>query len=620
MPYATPQIELALTGDNVGAPAGIFAFDSSLFDGPDVFGGGFGGDVLDDITADVKEVSGSRGRSTDLGAIEMGTMQVVLSDPTGKYNPRRLGYASEVLADDPAGYWRLGEVSGTTAADSGGGALDGTYTGGVTLGEAGAPDTEADTAVLLNGTTGYVALPTAAALNITGPITMDGWVKTTSAAAHSNLVGGFQNGGGFPGYGFRLNNGLPGYYSSIAASWVEPSTSVRVNDGAYHHVAVAVSGTTATFYIDGTNVGSATSAQPGSYSGARALGRAAQVATEFLAGTMDDWAIYPSALSAVRILAHYRAGFGLGPRIRPMRRIRCRLTYNGTTHGRFSGFIRRAWHNPAKDVKESYIDAVDLFLWLSRVQPVIAATGETTVGAAIGLILDAAEWPSGERALDTGITIPDFSADGTKSALQLIQDLLTADLGMFFIDKDGIPTYLDKDSRWGPQDPVATLSGDLLSGALPGVDGERIVNGQTVTRAGGTPQTATDEASRAEHGPLDGAPVNTPYLTNDHGAAALAQLLVALQKDPVERGLALVLHNRDETAIGHQLARDLGQQVAISASTDGGLGASEGMIARIDWRIDLAGRHDTVALAIGERILTGFAFDESLFDGDDVFL
>jgi hypothetical protein len=399
MVYATPQVELSLVGDNTG----VFAFDSSLFDGTDVFGGTFGGDALDDITADVMEASGHRGRSSDLSGIEMGAMSLVLRDPTGKYNPR---------------------------------------------------------------------------------------------------------------------------------------------------------------------------------------------------GTQEP-----------------------GLRIKPMRRLRCRLSYLGTTEGRFSGFIRRAWHDPSKSVQRSYIEAVDLFTWLQRVNPVIASTGSTTVGAAIGLILDAAEWTDATlRDLDTGSSIPDFSADGTKNALQLVADLLAADLGLFWVDRNGVVTYRDKDHRWGAGYSSVTLSGDLVSGALPGVDGERIVNTQTVTRAGGEPQTATDEDSIATHGPRVGNQVNTPYLAEDSHAEALAQLLVALQRDEYDEARALTLHNRDATAIGHQMALEFGDHVSLTASTDGRIQAAEGGVTRIDWRLDLAGRHDTVNLTIQERVLTGFAFDESLFDGDDVFL
>src|SRR5688572_12381423 len=44
------------------------------------------------------------------------------------------GYRELVLADAPAGYWRLGETAGSTAADASARALHGTYRSGVVLG------------------------------------------------------------------------------------------------------------------------------------------------------------------------------------------------------------------------------------------------------------------------------------------------------------------------------------------------------------------------------------------------------------------------------------------------------------------------------------------------------
>lgn len=55
-------------------------------------------------------------------------------------------YETEVLADSPLVYWRLGEASGTAAADDSGNGNDGTYFGSPTLGEPGYVD-DADTAV-----------------------------------------------------------------------------------------------------------------------------------------------------------------------------------------------------------------------------------------------------------------------------------------------------------------------------------------------------------------------------------------------------------------------------------------------------------------------------------------
>src|SRR5947209_3843975 len=49
-----------------------------------------------------------------------------------------VNYSVTVLADSPAGYWRLGEKSGTVAADLSGNNLSGTYSSGVALDRPGA--------------------------------------------------------------------------------------------------------------------------------------------------------------------------------------------------------------------------------------------------------------------------------------------------------------------------------------------------------------------------------------------------------------------------------------------------------------------------------------------------
>lgn len=61
------------------------------------------------------------------------------------------------------GYWKLGETSGTNADDSSTTNADGTYTGGFTLNQTGIGDGSGS--VLLNGSTGYIALPAAASLD-----------------------------------------------------------------------------------------------------------------------------------------------------------------------------------------------------------------------------------------------------------------------------------------------------------------------------------------------------------------------------------------------------------------------------------------------------------------------
>lgn len=56
----------------------------------------------------------------------------------GHYRAGLSTYARTVLGDRPLAYWRLGEPSGTVAVDATGHGYAGTYTNGVTVGQAGA--------------------------------------------------------------------------------------------------------------------------------------------------------------------------------------------------------------------------------------------------------------------------------------------------------------------------------------------------------------------------------------------------------------------------------------------------------------------------------------------------
>ena len=87
--------------------------------------------------------------------------------PHGSCGARDCGsYPSEVAADAPRAYWRLGERAGTTAASVT--SMDtATYVNGVTLGRPGVLTGDSNTSVSLDGVNDFMRVPSSANLGPT---------------------------------------------------------------------------------------------------------------------------------------------------------------------------------------------------------------------------------------------------------------------------------------------------------------------------------------------------------------------------------------------------------------------------------------------------------------------
>ena len=121
---------------------------------------------------------------------------VVLAAGTASAAAPTTPYPIAVLADTPAAYWRLGEASGTTAADSGANAISAVYKNFPQRGVVGALAGDTNTAIRLSGSD-YVEAPISATLNtvlpaVTGTATVNStltvsngtWTPTPSAYAY----------------------------------------------------------------------------------------------------------------------------------------------------------------------------------------------------------------------------------------------------------------------------------------------------------------------------------------------------------------------------------------------------------------------------------------------------
>lgn len=286
---------------------------------------------------------------------------------------------------------------------------------------------------------------------------------------------------------------------------------------------------------------------------------------------------------------------------------------DGTEYDLFVGMTRSIVADPDRRSRSARIDLIDHLEYLNTVYPVVAA-GATTTGAAIGLILDACALTSSDtRDLDTGDTIPAFSADGSESALALITALLEAERGVFYVSKSGVLTYRDRSSLNG-SDTVATFSG-VAKALLPGVSLDSVRNRARVTRTGGVQQEANDAVSQGRYGYRDVSAIDTPYLLTDTDAAGLASYLVGGKGEPVSPIYGFTLDNADGATWLQILTRDLTERVAVSDVLSGVDGTYR--IEQVAHAVSEGGKYHTLDLVLSSVSGSLFTIGVSTIDGAD---
>jgi PKD repeat protein/glucose/arabinose dehydrogenase len=222
------------------------------------------------------------------------------------------GYAQSVLTDSPLAYWRLGESTGTVAADASGGGRPGTYVSTPTLGQPGALIGDPNTAVGFDGVTEHVTVPYAAALN-GGQFTVEAWAYVTGGSGLYRAVVSNRDYVSPVSRGWILyaapDNTWQFWLGDGASSWTRVfGPAVQLNT--WTHLVGTFDGTTARFYVNGTLVSSTTSstfvANP-SRPLRIAAGRNESPGDYWLPGRVDEAAVYAGALAGARVQAHYVA-------------------------------------------------------------------------------------------------------------------------------------------------------------------------------------------------------------------------------------------------------------------------------------------------------------------------
>jgi hypothetical protein len=419
-------------------------------------------------------------------------------------------FAVDLVADTPTHWWRLGEAPGSTTAEDSSRIswYQGTYVGGVTLGEDGALVNDMDTAASFDGVDDYVTFGL-------GPLvagntyTIELWLKISERTTTGWWTFFSQNRNvdstGEPwGVVTGTDLGDPG-----KIRWGGQESTSRVDDNAWHHVVLVNNAGTATLYVDG--VAEDTGAGVNGTGNEVLIGYPADAAfvaisRRYWAGMVDEVATWATtALTAAQVAAHNTAG-------------------------------RTPWDGDLP-------------------------------GERLGRILDAIDWPAALRSIDAGNTTLQ-SAELAMSALEHAQKVAETEYGDLFMSADGLVVFEDRNAA-ANQPVVATFSddpgGDLpITFSDPELSDEQIRNDVTVSRLQGTAINVRDGASIGTYQQLsyvrDGL-----YHDNDTHSRYLAEFILAGYKNPVERVSQMAVNPyRDDTLWPVILALELTDRVVLN--------------------------------------------------------
>jgi hypothetical protein len=215
-------------------------------------------------------------------------------------------YAPVVLADQPVGYYRLGETSGVVAVNQVRADLPGTFVGTVMLGAPGAVPGDPDTAVAFSyATPGGVDVGDVYDFPVMAPFSIEAWIEPAPDDGHSHIIVSKwhqpTNNFGYElflqGETVRFSRELPTAADVVSASGIVA--------GQYTHVVGTFDGTSLRLYVNGTRQAiAAATVSLADDNNSFEIGTGGNAPFN---GVIDEVAIYDKELPAARVYAHYMA-------------------------------------------------------------------------------------------------------------------------------------------------------------------------------------------------------------------------------------------------------------------------------------------------------------------------
>jgi hypothetical protein len=234
----------------------------------------------------------------------------------------------------------------------------------------------------------------------------------------------------------------------------------------------------------------------------------------------------------------------------PMKKVQITATYNSVTYPIFAGFITSyvtTYPDDGEGVAITTIQAVDAFrlAQLAQISTVAGTSAGQLSGARVDDILDQISWPASQRDIDSGLTTLQADPGTNRTALQALFTVANSEYGAIYVDADNNFVFQDRAVTASSIGGTPTVFADDGSGityfdATWILNDVLIFNKATITRAGGSPQVALNQAS------IDKYFLHSYFLDNllmQTDAAALdhAQAYVASRQETSIRVDAIVL-------------------------------------------------------------------------------
>lgn len=442
-------------------------------------------------------------------------------------------YASVVEDDSPWGWWRLADdlPRTTVVADASGHGFHGVWKGTPTSTQSlvadglGAVSLDGSGDNIEGSADGAVMDVSTGVTLAAAPVSIEAWVKTGKYGTNHSFICGQTHTVGTTAavidFGLTMNNstGVPSFIATVGGINVScTGTTVLRDTGVHHLVGTVDSSRVGRLYVDGVlqathNPGASTAVINASGSvriGKPPLGADPGAGWSYKAwkGDVCEVAVYNTALSASRVLAHYQAGYA-------------------------------PW------------------------------SGDTT-GGRVTRILDLIGWSS-ERYIETGISTLGPAPDGTGggTALDHLQAVEQTEQGRFFISAGGYAAFYSR-HHGTTLTAEATFTDAQVNDIEFAYDETNLCNDMTATRVGGVPQRAQSATSIAAYWRISDQMSGLLYST-DNEAKNFAEWRVGNYATPTIRPTGLTFKPmRDLPNQYHAvLDRELGDRISVTRSVPG---------------------------------------------------